>query len=165
MSLIPKYAQGLFFSLFFSQKKRRCLSGVFLKILKVSYTFCIDYPIFVSYIKLCCVKQNICLEHNFPSYRMKAESEELSFKLLSVLLHWMWGALWKESLFIAYAKREREICTEVFKVLALSPQETKELMHSDIVWRGLNDGCKKRIRNLSHSCSELHYFLLSKWKK
>lgn len=34
------------------------------------------------------------------------------------------------------------MCTDVFKVLAFSPQETKGLMHSDIVWRGLNGGCK-----------------------
>lgn len=96
----------LLFTVFFSQKIR-CLSGVFVKILKASKTFRIDYPICVSYVKLCCVKQNICLVclEQFRSYRMKAW--QLSFKLLSVLLHWMWGELWKESLFIAYAKRER----------------------------------------------------------
>ncbi len=76
----------------------------------------------------------------------------------------MWGELWKESLFIAYAKREREICTEVFKVLALSPQEMKGLMHSDIVWRGLNGGCKN-TSEISVNCFQLHYFLLLKWRK
>ncbi len=81
----------------------------------------------------------------------------------------MWGELWKESLFIAYAKRERErerereICTEVFKVLALSPQETKGLMHSDIVWRGLNGGCKNTSE--ISVCFQLHYFLFAEMKK
>lgn len=60
--------------------------------------------------------------------------------------------------------KEREICTEVFKVLALSPQEMKGLMHSDIVWRGLNGGCKN-ASEISVNCFQLHYFLLLKWKK
>lgn len=86
----------LFTVFFFFSQKIRCLSGVFVKILKASKTFRIDYPICVSYVKLCCVKQNICLVclEQFRSYRMKAW--QLSFKLLSVLLHWMWGELWKE---------------------------------------------------------------------
>ncbi len=50
ISLIPKYAKGLFFSLFFFSQKIRCLSGVFVKILKASKTFRIDYPICVSYV-------------------------------------------------------------------------------------------------------------------
>lgn len=49
----------------------------------------------------------------FPSYRMKAW--KLSFKMLSVLQHWMCGELWNESLFIAYEKeRERERCALTF---------------------------------------------------
>ncbi len=60
-------------------------------------------------------------------------------------------------------ERERDICTEVFKVLALSPQETKEPMHSDIVWRGLNGGCKNTLE--ISVCFQLHYFLFAEMKK
>lgn len=136
------------------------MSVVFVKILKVSYTFCIDYSIFVSYVKLCCVfsSNKISACNNFPSYRMKAWRQTV--KCVAALnLGWF-----VKGITFYHLCKDREICTDIFKVLALSPQEMKGLVHSDIVWRVLNGGCKNRIRNLSHSCFELHYFFMTEIK-